>query len=124
MLQYHLHMSYYNIKNQNIITLGKKIIQLDSFKQKINWGDGNKDNEIIKEEGHTGKYPTTYKEWTVRKDNSGITRDDIQIDYFIKTYTNENDTILDMTCHNNYVGNRCEHLNRHYIGVDLDFWLE
>ena len=41
------------------------------------------------------------------------------MDYFIKTYSNEDDTILDMTCHNNYVGDRCELLNRNYIGVDI-----
>lgn len=73
-----------------------------------------------KTEGHYGKYPTLYKNWDVRKDNTGITRTDEQIDYFIKTYSNENDTILDMTCHNNYVGDRCELLNRNYIGIDLD----
>jgi DNA modification methylase len=86
------------------------------------WGDKlvDKDNVIIKEEGHNGRFPTTFKEWNIRKDDSGITRTDEQIDYFIKTYTNENDTILDMTCHNNYVGNRCEKLNRKYIGVDLN----
>ena len=85
------------------------------------WGeDGiNKHNEYIEEEGHTGKYPTTFKEWSIRKDKTGITRDDEQIDYFIKTYSNEDDTILDMTCHNNYVGDRCEALDRNYIGVDL-----
>ncbi len=85
------------------------------------WGDKliDKDNEYIENEGHTGKYPTTFKEWNIRKDDSGITRTDEQIDYFIKTYTNEDDTVLDMTCHNNYVGDRCEHLNRNYIGVDL-----
>ena len=70
-------------------------------------------------EGHTGKYPQLFKDWKVRKDGSGITRDDEQIDYFIKTYTNEKDTILDITCCNNYVGDRCEGLNRNYIGVDL-----
>ena len=89
------------------------------------WGDNaNQTNQIIKEKGHTGKYPTTFKQWNIRKDHSGITRDDEQIDYFIKTYTNENDTILDMTCHNSYVGNRCEILMRNYIGVDLDLKFE
>ena len=85
------------------------------------WGeDGiNKQNEYNKDEGHVGTYPTTFKEWDIRKDNSGITRTDEQIDYFIKTYSNETDTILDMTCCNKYVGNRCEILNRNYIGVDI-----
>ena len=87
------------------------------------WGEEgiNKKNEYNKEEGHTGTYPTTYKDWKVRKDGTGITRDDEQIDYFIKTYSNEEDTILDMTCHNNYVGDRCEILKRHYIGVDINY---
>ena len=85
---------------------------------------GHRDNIeksfVSKTEGHTGKYPTTFKEWNIRRDDTGITRDDMQIDYFIKTYSNENDTILDMTCHNNYVGDRCKLLNRNYIGVDIN----
>jgi len=86
------------------------------------YGDKLKDkqNEITEEGGHTGRFPSTFKEWNIRKDKSGITRTDEQIDYFIKTYSNENDTILDMTCHNNYVGDRCKSLNRNYIGVDIN----
>jgi len=86
------------------------------------YGDKLKDkqNEITEEGGHTGLFPSTFKEWNIRKDKSGITRTDEQIDYFIKTYSNENDTILDMTCHNNYVGDRCKSLNRNYIGVDIN----
>ena len=85
------------------------------------WGkDGaTKDNEYIEAEGHTGKYPTNVLHYPIRKDETGITRTDDHIDYFIKTYSNENDTILDMTCCNKYVGTRCNELNRHYIGVDL-----
>jgi DNA modification methylase len=84
------------------------------------WGDCKVEKDTETEEGgHTGRYPTTFKEWSIRKDKSGITRDDEQIDYFIKTYTNEGDKILDMTCHNNYVGDRCKELKRNYIGVDL-----
>jgi site-specific DNA-methyltransferase (adenine-specific) len=79
----------------------------------------DKDNTYDEKEGHTGRFPTTFKEWNIRKDNTGITRDDEQIDYFIKTYTNENDTILDMTCNSVFVGNRCKILKRNYIGVDL-----
>ena len=33
---------------------------------------------------------------------------------------NEGDKILDMTCHNNYVGDGCKILNRNCIGVDLE----
>ena len=74
---------------------------------------------VSKTEGHTGKYPTTFKDWKVRSDGSGISRTDEQIDYFIKTYSNEGDTILDMTNHTHYVGDRCKLLNRNYLGIDI-----
>ena len=108
----------------------------DQFIKKSKGGAGSKDNpywgeqtgEYWKEEdnhkGHVGKYPSTYKDWHIRKDKSGITRTDEQIDYFIKTYSNEDDTVLDMTCHNHYVGDRCKILNRNYIGVDLELNLD
>jgi len=79
-----------------------------------------KDNEYDKSEGHYGNYPTNILNYPIRKDETGITRTDEHIDYFIKTYSNENDTILDMTCHNNYVSKRCEILKRNYLGVDLN----
>lgn len=87
------------------------------------WGEGgvNKDNEYKKEEGHKGRYPTTFLEYPIRKGKgNGITRCDDMIDYFIKTYSNEEDCILDMTHHNEIVGDRCELLNRNYIGVDIN----
>jgi len=68
---------------------------------------------------HKGRYPTTFKEWPIRKEKGGITRTDEQIDYFLKTYSNEGDMVLDMTCHNRTVGNRCEALGRNYLGVDI-----
>ena len=87
-------------------------------------GDKLKDkaNEYKSKDGetHTGKYPSTYQTWEIRRDNTGITRTDEQIDYFIKTYTNEGDKILDMTCNCEYVGNRCKKLKRKYLGVDLN----
>ena len=78
-----------------------------------------KKSYLVEGQGHKGKYPTTFKNWKIRHDNTGITRTDDQIDYFIKTYSNENDTVLDMTCHNHYVGDRCKLLKRNYIGIDL-----
>ena len=77
-------------------------------------------NHETEEGGHEGRYPTTYKDWEIRKDGTGITRTDEHIDYFIKTYSNQGDTVLDMTCHNQYVGDRCLLLDREYIGVDID----
>ncbi len=77
-------------------------------------------DEEKKGKSHTGRFPTTFKDWKIRSDKTGITRTDEQIDYFIKTYTNEGDKILDMTCCNHYVGDRAKALNRNYLGVDLN----
>ena len=87
------------------------------------WGknEGNGKKYETEEGGHIGRYPKTFKNWKIRKDKTGITRTDEQIDYFIKTYSNEKDTILDMTAHCSYVGDRCRLLNRNYIGVDIKF---
>ena len=37
----------------------------------------------------------------------------------IKTYSNENDTILDMTCCDKNLGDISKKLNRKYIGIDI-----
>jgi site-specific DNA-methyltransferase (adenine-specific) len=88
------------------------------------WGkEGiNKKDEYdhSKEAGHYGRFPTNVIDFKVRKDKTGITRTDEHIDHFIKTYSKEGETVLDMTCHNHYVGDRCVALNRNYIGVDID----
>jgi len=84
----------------------------------------NIDKDQYGEGGHTGRYPTTFLEYKVRKDDSGITRPDEMMDFFIKTYTNEEDTILDFTCHNNYLEQRCIALNRNFIGIDIDLQIQ
>mgnify|MGYP003648608593 CR=1 FL=1 len=67
--------------------------------QNAYWGkDGvNKKNEYIKEEGHYGNYPNNVLNYPIRKDHTGITRTDAHLDYFIKTYSNEDDYVLDLT---------------------------
>ena len=85
------------------------------------WGnDGiKKENEYNKEEGHKGKYPTNILNYTIKKGHKNMKPYELQ-EYFIKTYSNENDVVLDMTCHTTQLGNICEILNRNYIGVDLE----
>jgi site-specific DNA-methyltransferase (adenine-specific) len=101
----------------------------DDFHQKRNVVVGGQHNYYGKrketkniytdEGGHNGRYPTTILEYPIRKDKTGITRTDEMMDYFIKTYSNENDTILDLTTHNEYLGNRVKLLNRNFIGIDI-----
>ncbi len=78
------------------------------------------ENQYDKSNGHIGNYPTNVINYPIRKDETGITRTDEHIDFFIKTFTNEDDTVLDMTCHNDYVAKRCLELSRNFIGVDIN----
>lgn len=79
-----------------------------------------KKNKYTNEGGHKGNYPTTILKYPIRKNSNGITRCDEMINYFIKTYSNEGDTVLNMTCCNKIVGDLVVKLKRHYIGVDIN----
>ena len=77
---------------------------------------GNRTKKTIVKEWK-GNYPTDLLEYNVCI-RGGKTISDDMIDYFIKTYSNEGETVLDFTTHNDVVGNRVELLNRKFIGID------
>ena len=42
------------------------------------------------------------------------------LEYLIKTYTNESETVLDFTCGSGSTGVACVNTNRNFIGIELD----
>ena len=42
------------------------------------------------------------------------------MEYLVKTYTNEGDTVLDFTMGSGTTGVACQNLNRNFIGIELD----
>ena len=81
-------------------------------------------NKPVKEYKDTGwRYPTQVLR--IKRDilttNIHPTQKPVALmEYLIKTYTNEGETVLDFTTGSGTTGVACKNLNRHFIGIELD----
>ena len=70
------------------------------------------------------RYPTTVKEFASKSNNKECfhpTQKPIALlEYLIKTYTNEGDTVLDPTMGSGSVGVACRNLGRKFIGIEKE----
>lgn len=68
------------------------------------------------------KNPTTLISFDkIRKDSVHPTQKPVALmEYLIKTYTNEGETVLDFTMGSGTTGVACKNLNRNFIGIELD----
>ena len=71
---------------------------------------------------YTHKNPTTLIQFDkIRKGSVHPTQKPVALmEYLIKTYTNENETVLDFTMGSGSTGVACKNLNRKFIGIELD----
>ena len=77
--------------------------------------------------GNTDRYPTTVIQIPVVNNDSSNggrlhpTQKPVALmEYLIKTYTNEGETVLDFTMGSGTTGVACQNLNRKFIGIELD----
>jgi site-specific DNA-methyltransferase (adenine-specific) len=66
-------------------------------------------------------YPKSIQKFTRGKRGLHPTQKPVALmEYLIKTYTNENDTVLDFTMGSGTTGVACKNLNRKFIGIEKD----
>lgn len=73
--------------------------------------------------GNTDRYPRSIQVFASDKQKSKLhpTQKPVALmEYLIKTYTNENETVLDFTAGSFTTGVACQNTNRQFIGIELD----
>ena len=83
---------------------------------------GAKGLKKIETKVYTEKYPTTHLVFDkIRKGSLHPTQKPVDLlEYLIKTYTNENETVLDFTMGSGSTGVACLNSNRNFIGIEMD----
>lgn len=69
------------------------------------------------------RYPRSIQKFNTEKNKGSMhpTQKPVALlEYLIKTYTNENNTVLDFTMGSGTTGIACKNLNRNFIGIELD----
>jgi len=66
------------------------------------------------------RYPSTIQKFNTEVGNHPTQKPVTLMEYLIKTYTQENDTVLDFTMGSGTTGVACKNLNRNFVGIELD----
>ena len=82
--------------------------------------NGTKDGYITKNNGE--RYPVNiiFKKRELRNRKHPTQKPVPLMEYLIKTYTNENETVLDFTFGSGSTGVACKNTNRNFIGIEMD----
>lgn len=79
------------------------------------------DKIIIKNNISGERYPNSFLEFKMDKSKSHPTQKPILLmEYLIKTYSNEGDTVLDNCMGSGSTGVACNNTNRKFIGIEIE----
>jgi len=80
-------------------------------------------NPVYDKKIYDYKYPESIQLYNIRDEKNRVhpTQKPVALlEYLIKTYTNENDTVLDFTMGSGSTGVACKNTNRKFTGIELD----
>ena len=66
------------------------------------------------------RYPSSIQKFNTEVGNHPTQNPVTLMEYLVRTYTQENDTVLDFTMGSGTTGIACKNLNRNFIGIELD----
>lgn len=117
-------------QHEDIIVFGKNRVNYFPIKTDLQserkWKQYSKNNivNIAGGSGKTkGKYPKTILEFSnaVRKGNFHPAQKPVELlEYLVKTYTNENELVLDFTCGSGSTGVACLNTSRRFVGIERE----
>ena len=101
------------------------VVACDKETSTGNTGKGNSDNYGSVAVGKYKQTQTGYPKQVIKFGSVGKTQHPTQkpvalMEYLIKTYTNEGETVLDFTAGSFTTGVACINLNRNFIGIEKD----
>jgi site-specific DNA-methyltransferase (adenine-specific) len=115
----------FNVKKENYKPVMKDT-EIRNDKARIaNNGETFGGKEVLRKHTNNGKsYPRSIiKDFSNANQNNRVhpTQKPVALmEYLIKTYTNENELVLDFTMGSGTTGVACKNLNRKFIGIELD----
>ena len=110
--------SYNPIKQERVgARKGKKTISYDSGRKNSVYGDMN---GIGKFEVDELRYPSSVQSFKRERGFHPTQKPVALMEYLIKTYTNENELVLDFTCGSGSTLVGCLNTNRRGIGIEMD----